>query len=130
MQKVENLSKVTKSVGKTSNSNTYTPSPAIQEKIKDVPKGPITDIKKDLEEIGVSVTEKVMVTNGSVEPKCLSCNSDLWDNRIDKASGKIKNTYPENVTMVIHVSITWIHLTQLNKHQKNGLCLTYLKPKQ
>jgi|TARA_R100000742_G_C4268218_1_gene86562 hypothetical protein len=95
MQKVENLSKVTKSVGKTSNSNTYTPSPAIQEKIKDVPKGPVTDLKKDLEEIGVAVTEKVMVTNGSVEPKCLSCNSDLWDNRIDKASGKIKDTYPD-----------------------------------
>ena len=97
MQKVENLSdsQVTKSVAKTGNSNSYTPSPSVQEKIKDVPTGPVEDTKAALEEIGVVVEEKVVVTNGTTEPRCLSCNSELWDNRVDKASGKIKNTYPD-----------------------------------
>jgi len=97
MQKVKNLSdsQVTKSAAKTGNSNGYTPSPAVQEKIKDVPKGPVENTQAALEEIGVVVEEKVVVTNGTMEPKCLSCNSDLWDNRVDKASGKIKNTYPD-----------------------------------
>ncbi len=36
-----------------------------------------------------------IVTKGTIEPKCLSCNSELWDNRLDKANGKIKATYPE-----------------------------------
>jgi len=97
MQKVENLSdsQVTKSVAKTGNSNSYTPSPSVQEKIKDVPTGPVEDTKAALEEIGVVVEEKVVVTNGTTEPRCLSCNSELWDNRVDKASGKIKDTYPD-----------------------------------
>ena len=97
MQKVENLSdsQVTKSAAKTGNSNSYTPPPSVQEKIKDVPTGPVEDTKAALEEIGVVVQEKVVVTNGTVEPRCLSCSSELWDNRVDKASGKIKNTYPD-----------------------------------
>jgi len=97
MQKVENLSdsQVTKSAAKTGNSNSYTPSPSVQEKIKDVPTGPVEDTKAALEEIGVVVQEKVVVTNGTIEPRCLSCSSELWDNRVDKASGKIKDTYPD-----------------------------------
>lgn len=97
MQKVENLSdsQVTKSAAKTGNSNSYTPPPSVQEKIKDVPTGPVEDTKAALEEIGVVVQEKVVVTNGTVEPRCLSCSSELWDNRVDKASGKIKDTYPD-----------------------------------
>jgi len=97
MQKVKNLSEsqVTKSEAKTGNSNSYTPSPSVQEKIKDVPTGPVEDTKAALEEIGVVVEEKVVVTNGTTEPRCLSCNSELWDNRVDKASGKIKDTYPD-----------------------------------
>jgi hypothetical protein len=100
MQKVENLSpsqgkQVTKSAAKTGNSNSYTPPPSVQEKIKDVPTGPVENTQAALEEIGVVVEEKVVVTNGTMEPKCLSCSSDLWDNRVDKASGKIKNTYPD-----------------------------------
>lgn len=100
MQKVENLSpsneeQVTKSVAKTGNSNSYTPSPSVQEKIKDAPKLDDKDTKAALEEIGVVVQEKVVVTNGTIEPRCLSCQSDLWDNRVDKASGKIKDTYPD-----------------------------------
>ena len=97
MQKVENLSdsQVTKSKAKTGNSNSYTPPPSVQQKIKDAPKLDDKDTKAALEEIGVEVTEKVVVTNGTMEPRCLSCNSELWDNRIDKASGKIKDTYPD-----------------------------------
>ena len=97
MQKVENLSdsQVTKSAAKTGNSNSYTPPPSVQEKIKDVPTGPVENTKAALEEIGVVVQEKVVVTNGTVEPRCLSCSSELWDNRVDKASGKIKDTYPD-----------------------------------
>ena len=97
MQKVKNLSdsQVTKSEAKTGNSNSYTPSPSVQEKIKDVPTGPVEDTKAALEEIGVVVQEKVVVTNGTIEPRCLSCQSELWDNRVDKASGKIKDTYPD-----------------------------------
>jgi len=106
MQKVENLkhdslqpeslnSQVTKSKVETGNSNSYTPPPSVQEKIKDAPKLDDKDTKAALEEIGVVVQEKVMVTNGTVEPSCLSCNSELWDNRLDKASGKIKETYPD-----------------------------------
>ena len=97
MQKVKNLSQsqVTKSEAKTGNSNSYTPSPSVQEKIKDAPKLDDKDTKGALEEIGVVVQEKVVVTHGTVDPKCLSCNSELWDNRLDKASGKIKETYPD-----------------------------------
>ena len=97
MQKVENLSdsQVTKSKAETGNSNSYTPPPSVQEKIKDAPKLDDKDTKAALEEIGVVVQEKVVVTNGTVEPSCLSCNSELWDNRLDKASGKIKDTYPD-----------------------------------
>jgi len=97
MQKVENLSdsQVTKSKAETGNSNSYTPPPSVQEKIKDAPKLDDKDTKAALEEIGVEVTEKVVVTNGTMQPRCLSCNSELWDNRIDKASGKIKDTYPD-----------------------------------
>ena len=97
MQKVENLSgsQVTKSAAKTGNSNSYTPPPSVQEKIKDVPTGLVEDTKAALEEIGVVVQEKVVVTNGTIEPRCLSCSSELWDNRVDKASGKIKDTYPD-----------------------------------
>ena len=106
MQKVENLkhdslqpeslnNQVTKSKAETGNSNSYTPPPSVQAKIKDAPKLDGKDTKAALEEIGVEVTEKVLVTNGTIEPRCLSCNSELWDNRIDKASGKIKDTYPD-----------------------------------
>ena len=100
MQKVENLSssegkQVTKSVAETGNSNSYTPPPSVQEKIKDAPKLDDKDTKAALEEIGVVVQEKVVVTNGTIEPRCLSCSSELWDNRLDKASGKIKDTYPD-----------------------------------
>ena len=106
MQKVENLkhdslqpeslnNQVTKSKAETGNSNSYTPPPSVQAKIKDAPKLDDKDTKAALEEIGVEVTEKVVVTNGTMEPRCLSCNSELWDNRIDKASGKIKDTYPD-----------------------------------
>jgi hypothetical protein len=104
MQKVENLKgsagqqptqQVTKSVAKTSNSNSYTPPQSVQKKtegaVQDVENKSTTEV---LESIGVVVEEKV-VTNGSIEPKCLSCNSDLWDNRLDKANGKIKETYPD-----------------------------------
>jgi len=104
MQKVENLKgsagqqptqQVTKSVAKTSNSNSYTPPQSVQKKtegaVQDVENKSTTEV---LESIGVVVEEKV-VTNGTIEPKCLSCNSDLWDNRLDKANGKIKETYPD-----------------------------------
>ena len=37
----------------------------------------------------------VVITNGTMTPKCLSCESELWDNRQDKADGKIKATYPD-----------------------------------
>jgi hypothetical protein len=104
MQKVENLSAgktetVTKSVGKTSNSNTYTPSPSVQKKIdqavqdEDLKGKSIAD---KLEATGFGeVVEQKVITNGTVKPECLSCGSDLWDNRADKASGKIKDTYPD-----------------------------------
>jgi hypothetical protein len=104
MQKVENLKssagqqptqQVTKSVAKTSNSNSYTPPQSVQKKTE----GAVQDVENKstievLEAIGVVVEEKV-VTTGTIEPKCLSCNSDLWDNRLDKANGKIKETYPD-----------------------------------
>ena len=37
----------------------------------------------------------IIVTEGTMKPQCLSCGSDLWDNRQDKASGKVKTTYPD-----------------------------------
>ena len=110
MQKVENLkgsagnpptsdnrisNQVTKSVAKTSNSNSYTPPQSVQQKtegaVQNVEDKSTTEV---LESIGV-VVEETVVTNGTVDPKCISCNSDLWDNRMDKASGKIKETYPD-----------------------------------
>jgi hypothetical protein len=103
MQKVENLKgsagqqptqQVTKSVAKTSNSNSYTPPQSVQAKTAGAVNVENKSTEEVLEAIGVVVEEK-FVTNGSVEPKCLSCNSDLWDNRTDKANGKIKETYPD-----------------------------------
>ena len=105
MQKVENLQgnagqqvakQVTKSVAKTSNSNSYTPPQSVQKKTE----GAVTNLENKsteqaLEALGVEVEEKKFVTQGSVVPQCLSCKSELWDNRQDKASGKIKDTYPD-----------------------------------
>jgi len=104
MQKVKNLSdsQVTKSEAKTGNSNSYTPSPAVQKKIE----GVVTDeqlagksIEEKLDTVGLNATEKVntknVVTKGTVEPQCISCNSELWDNRQDKANGKIGPRYPD-----------------------------------
>jgi hypothetical protein len=105
MQKVENLQgnagqqvakQVTKSVAKTSNSNSYTPPQSVQKKTE----GAVTNLENKsteqaLEALGVEVEEKKFVTQGSIVPQCLSCSSELWDNRQDKASGKIKETYPD-----------------------------------
>ena len=105
MQKVENLQgnagqqvakQVTKSIAKTSNSNSYTPPQSVQKKTE----GAVTNLENKsteqaLEALGVEVEEKKFVTQGSVVPQCLSCKSELWDNRQDKASGKIKETYPD-----------------------------------
>ena len=100
MQKVENLkdTQVTKSAAQTSNSKGYTPPPSVQKKLD----GAVQDsdltgksIEDKLETIGVSVDEKVVITKGTVEPKCISCDSELWDNRMDKATGKIGQGYPD-----------------------------------
>ena len=101
MQKVENLSgniEVTKTVSKTSNSNTYSPPPSVKKKLE----GAVTEedlegksIQDKLDTIGVEVEEKTIVTKGTVEPMCISCNSELWDNRVDKATGKIGPRYPD-----------------------------------
>jgi hypothetical protein len=100
MQKVENLkdTQVTKSAAQTSNSKGYTPPPSVQKKLD----GAVKDsdltgksIEDKLETIGVSVDEKVVITKGTVEPKCISCDSELWDNRMDKATGKIGQGYPD-----------------------------------
>ena len=100
MQKVENLkdTQVTKSAAQTSNSKGYTPPPSVQKKLD----GAVQDsdltgksIEDKLETIGVSVDEKVVITKGTVEPKCISCDSELWDNRMDKATGKIGQNYPD-----------------------------------
>ena len=101
MQKVENLSgniEVTKTVSKTSNSNTYSPPPSVKKKIE----GAVTEedlagksIQEKLDTIGVQVEEKTVVTKGTVEPMCISCNSELWDNRVDKATGKISPKFPD-----------------------------------
>lgn len=108
MQKVENLKEsagqvetktVTKSVGKTSNSNTYTPSPSVQKKIDQAVQDEDLEGKSVAEKLEATgfgeVVEQKVITNGTVKPECLSCGSDLWDNRADKASGKIKDTYPD-----------------------------------
>ena len=100
MQKVENLkdTQVTKSAAQTSNSKGYTPPPSVQKKLD----GAVQDsdlagksIEDKLETIGVSVEEKVVITKGTVQPKCISCDSELWDNRMDKATGKIGQGYPD-----------------------------------
>jgi hypothetical protein len=104
MQKVENLSAgktetVTKSVSKTSNSNTYTPSPSVQKKLDQAVQDKDVEGKSVVEKLEATgfgeVVEQKVITNGTVKPECLSCGSDLWDNRADKASGKIKDTYPD-----------------------------------
>ena len=61
---------------------------------------PTTDTKKKAEESvadssAPSVDDIIIVTEGSMTPQCLSCGSELWDNRQDKASGKVKKTYPD-----------------------------------
>ena len=61
---------------------------------------PTTDTKKKAEESvadssAPSEDEIIIVTEGSMTPQCLSCGSELWDNRQDKASGKVKKTYPD-----------------------------------
>ena len=100
MQKVENLkpSQVTKSAAQTSNSKGYTPPPSVQKKLD----GAVKDsdlkgksIEDKLDTIGIAVEEKVVITKGTVEPQCISCNSELWDNRMDKATGKIGQGYPD-----------------------------------
>ena len=81
MQKVENLQgnagqqvakQVTKSVAKTSNSNSYTPPQSVQKKTE----GAVTNLENKsteqaLEALGVEVEEKKFVTQGSVVPQCL-----------------------------------------------------------
>tara|TARA_R100000231_G_scaffold139439_1_gene120675 strand:+ start:1278 stop:2057 length:780 start_codon:yes stop_codon:yes gene_type:complete len=101
MQKVENLSgniEVTKTVSKTSNSNTYSPPPSVQKKLE----GAVTEqdlqgksVQEKLDTIGVEIEEKIVITKGTVEPRCISCDSELWDNRMDKATGKISQGYPD-----------------------------------
>ena len=61
---------------------------------------PTTDTKKKAEESvadssATSEDDIIIVTEGSMTPQCLSCGSELWDNRQDKASGKVKKTYPD-----------------------------------
>ena len=61
---------------------------------------PTTDTKKKAEESvadssAPSEDDIIIVTEGSMTPQCLSCGSELWDNRQDKASGKVKKTYPD-----------------------------------
>tara|TARA_Y100001951_G_C11267505_1_gene256559 strand:- start:657 stop:1322 length:666 start_codon:yes stop_codon:yes gene_type:complete len=61
---------------------------------------PTTDTKKKAEESvadssAPSEDDIIIVTEGSMTPQCLSCGSELWDNRQDKVSGKVKKTYPD-----------------------------------
>ena len=61
---------------------------------------PTTDTKKKAEESvadssAPSEDDIIIVTEGSMTPQCLSCGSELWDNRQDKANGKVKKTYPD-----------------------------------
>ena len=61
---------------------------------------PTTDTKKKAEESvadssATSEDDIIVVTKGAMTPQCLSCGSELWDNRQDKASGKVKKTYPD-----------------------------------
>ena len=61
---------------------------------------PTTDTKKKAEESvadssAPSEDDIIIVTEGSMTAQCLSCGSELWDNRQDKASGKVKKTYPD-----------------------------------
>lgn len=94
MQKVERGSDTG-----TSNSKTYTPPPSVQKKIEQAVKDEDVEGKSVAEKLEATgfgeVVEQKVITNGTVKPECLSCGSDLWDNRADKASGKIKDTYPD-----------------------------------
>jgi len=95
MQKVsradQEVKQETKSVTDTSNSNSYTPSPSVQKKVEEA--------KKLEEEANALPLEQrianVMETEVTVVPKCMSCGNEVWDNRADKASGKVKDTYPD-----------------------------------
>ncbi len=111
MQKVENLTEtelvgpeptnssavpsqqVTKSVDQTSNSKAYTPSPSVQKKLDEAEKAEQIASKSSTEQnLADTFNTEVQV---STVPKCMTCNNDVWDNRADKASGKIKPTYPD-----------------------------------
>jgi len=102
MQKVENLKEsagqvetktVTKSVGKTSNSNTYTPSPSVQKKVDEVKKAEAEANAQPVEQRVADTLETDVEV--SVVPQCMTCGNEVWDNRADKASGKVKPTYPD-----------------------------------
>tara|TARA_B100001113_G_scaffold250494_1_gene206374 strand:- start:4611 stop:5375 length:765 start_codon:yes stop_codon:yes gene_type:complete len=104
MQKVENLksdtvkpeslnNQVTKSVDQTSNSKAYTPSPSVQKKLDEVQQAAKVAKNQSVEQnLADTFNTNVQV---STIPKCMTCNNDVWDNRADKASGKVKPTYPD-----------------------------------
>lgn len=73
--------------------NTYQPSPSVQKKLEeeqkktdDINAQPVEQRVADVMETEVGV---------SVKPQCMTCGNEVWDNRADKASGKVKNTYPD-----------------------------------
>jgi len=83
----------TKSVDKTGNSNSYTPSPSVQKKIDEEQKKTDDINAQTVEQRVADVMEtEVGVT---VKPQCMTCGNEVWDNRADKASGKVKDTYPD-----------------------------------
>ena len=91
--KVVPSQQVTKSVDQTSNSKTYTPSPSVQKKLDEAEKAQQVASKSSTEQnLADTFNTEVQV---STIPKCMTCNNDVWDNRADKASGKVKPTYPD-----------------------------------
>lgn len=95
MQKVsraeQEVKQETKSAAKTGNSNSYTPSPSVQNKIEEAKKLEAEDNALPLEQRIANVME----TEVTVVPKCMTCGNEVWDNRADKANGKVKDTYPD-----------------------------------
>ena len=109
MQKVENLTEtklvepestkavpsqqVTKSVDQTSNSKAYTPSPSVQKKLDEAEKAQQVASKSSNQQ---NVADTLNTEEQeSTKPKSMKWNNDIWDNRADKASGKVKQTYPD-----------------------------------
>lgn len=100
MEKVErgNTTSASNSGSAKKQQDIFTPPQSVQKKTvgavkeSDVANKPI---EQKLEATGFEVEEKKIVTQGTVVPQCLSCSSELWDNREDKASGKIKPTFPD-----------------------------------